>query len=100
MFRMVLVGIHIFPRIKRALQTNVIIGLGGIGNIDSYHLTAQYWHLIQQGQKSLTDNLCVLYFTMSLCLIQQTEKYNMLNHNDQNFNYSDYQMLTRFSGAT
>jgi hypothetical protein len=77
---MIGIGAQIVPCIERTLQADIKVGIGCVRNIDTYLLRAEAGYLIQQTQQTGLDGPGVLQLSMTFGLIQEAEKYNMLNH--------------------
>lgn len=77
---MIGIGAQIVPGIERTLQADIEVRIRCVGNIDTYLLRAEAGYQVQQIQQTGLDGPGVLQLSMTFGLIQEAEKYNMLNH--------------------
>lgn len=80
MLRVALVGLDILPCAEFADKADIEVGLLRIGNVDTNLLADKHIDLATQREQALLDDLGIFEFGMPLCLVLQTEKYNMFDH--------------------
>ena len=67
--RMIGIGAEIIPGIERTLQTDIKVGIGGVGDVDTHLLAAEAGDQVQEIQKTGLDRQGVLQFGMAFGFI-------------------------------
>ena len=81
MLRVRSIRVQILPFAEGTGQTNIVVRVLGVGDVDTHCLVHQDINLLAQCEQAITNNQGILQLTLALRLIQKTEKYYMLYHN-------------------